>query len=328
MQHQDPTCGRWGHAMDSLHHCQNDHEPLRPISSQLPRRSEGGFTRGSCRLRTTAALGFGGGPSIGAKVNVEARGQGIGSALVRALLERRKTEQKRRVYALTLKNKLGFFERLQFQEVSGDDLPEDLSLEVSLGRLIAPLAAGEPLIALLKHLERLEGLAEELHAHQPYLRAAKDAFSAPKAEDAKISGLPSSPHSVRHPADEKESPVVILQPRKDRSLFGSGLGRVPKEYMIKFLESAIDFVGAAATATGMSADVPTPPEEATAKATAKAMAAAKNAERLDGVAGRISSWLDVEVSDLVVWDPDPVDWTSSQNLWQRCRKTDRRWTLA
>eukprot|EP00913_Durusdinium_trenchii_P035687 g33392.t1 len=81
-------------------------------------------------------------------VNVEARGQGIGSALVRALLERRKTEQKRRVYALTLKNKLGFFERLQFQEVSGDDLPEDLSLEVSLGRLIAPLAAGEPLIAL------------------------------------------------------------------------------------------------------------------------------------------------------------------------------------
>lgn len=181
---------------------------------------------------------------------------------------------------------------------------------------------------LLKHLERLEGLAEELHAHQPYLRAAKDAFSAPKAEDAKISGLPSSPHSVRHPADEKESPVVILQPRKDRSLFGSGLGRVPKEYMIKFLESAIDFVGAAATATGMSADVPTPPEEATAKATAKAMAAAKNAERLDGVAGRISSWLDVEVSDLVVWDPDPVDWTSSQNLWQRCRKTDRRWTLA
>ncbi|CAK8999202.1 unnamed protein product [Durusdinium trenchii] len=239
-------------------------------------------------------------------VNVEARGQGIGSALVRALLERRKTEQKRRVYALTLKNKLGFFERLQFREVSGDDLPEDLSLEVSLGRLIAPLAAGEPLIALLKHLERLEGLAEELHAHQPYLRAAKDAFSAPKAEDAKISGLPSSPHSVRHPADEKESPVVILQPRKDRSLFGSGLGRVPKEYMIKFLESAIDFVGAAATATGMSADVPTPPEEATAKATAKAMAAAKNAERLDGVAGRISSWLDVEVSDLVVWDPDPV----------------------
>eukprot|EP00913_Durusdinium_trenchii_P035688 g33393.t1 len=143
-------------------------------------------------------------------------------------------------------------------------------------------------------------------ASGPYLRAAKDAFSAPKAEDAKISGLPSSPHSVRHPADEKESPVVILQPRKDRSLFGSGLGRVPKEYMIKFLESAIDFVGAAATATGMSADVPTPPEEATAKATAKAMAAAKNAERLDGVAGRISSWLDVEVSDLVVWDPDPV----------------------
>lgn len=32
--------------------------------------------------------------------------------------------------------------------------------------------------------------------------------------------------------------------------------------------------------------MPTPPEEATAKATAKAMAAAKNAERLDGVVAR------------------------------------------
>eukprot|EP00434_Breviolum_minutum_P043121 symbB.v1.2.038415.t1/scaffold5970.1/size22045/2 len=84
-----------------------------------------------------------------------------------------------------------------------------------------------------------------------YLRAAKEAFNKPKA-DGRESGLPSSP--VKSPVQEKESPVVIIQPRSRPPLFSS-LGAKPKEYMIRFLESALDVVGAAATATGMSADV-------------------------------------------------------------------------
>ncbi|CAE7801118.1 unnamed protein product [Symbiodinium sp. CCMP2592] len=84
-------------------------------------------------------------------VKAEARGQGVGSRLVRALLGRSDEPRKRTVYALTLKNKLGFFERLQFKELSGKDLsllPTELGLEAQLGRVIAPIAAGEPLVVL------------------------------------------------------------------------------------------------------------------------------------------------------------------------------------
>ncbi|CAE7893871.1 unnamed protein product [Symbiodinium sp. KB8] len=84
-------------------------------------------------------------------VKAEARGRGLGSRLVRALLGRSDEPGKRTVYALTLKNKLGFFERLQFKELSGKDLsllPTELGLEAQLGRVIAPIAAGEPLVVL------------------------------------------------------------------------------------------------------------------------------------------------------------------------------------
>eukprot|EP00435_Cladocopium_sp_Y103_P056637 s1425_g19.t1 len=87
------------------------------------------------------------------------------------------------------------------------------------------------------------GIAER----RTYLRAAKDAFGRPKV-DARETGLPSSP-SVKNPSHEKESPVVILQPRSRPLMFGS-LKAKSKEYMLYFLESAIDIVGAAATATG------------------------------------------------------------------------------
>ncbi|OLQ03487.1 hypothetical protein AK812_SmicGene13573 [Symbiodinium microadriaticum] len=90
------------------------------------------------------------GPSD-SQVKAEARGRGLGSRLVRALLGRSDEPGKRTVYALTLKNKLGFFERLQFKELSGKDLsllPTELGLEAQLGRVIAPIAAGEPLVVL------------------------------------------------------------------------------------------------------------------------------------------------------------------------------------
>ncbi|CAJ1394086.1 unnamed protein product [Effrenium voratum] len=103
-------------------------------------------------------------------VSPERRGKGVGSQLVRALLDRFPARQ---IYALTLRNKLGFFHRLQFREISGEELktlPDLLALEAQLGRFIAPVAAGQPLVVLrllLRHLERLDGLAEELRAHQP-----------------------------------------------------------------------------------------------------------------------------------------------------------------
>lgn len=182
---------------------------------------------------------------------------------------------------------------------------------------------------LLRHLERLDGLAEELQAHQPYLRAAKDAFSRPKADAKAETGLPSSP-SVKNPTHEKESPVVILQPRSRPLMFGS-LGAKPKEYMIRFLESAIDFVGAAATATGMSADVQSAEAENAATEEAAPPASTEVAlPALETAVGTISQWLDVkEAIEESPPSPREVDWTSAQLLWQRCRrKSDRRWTLA
>lgn len=180
---------------------------------------------------------------------------------------------------------------------------------------------------LLRHLERLDGLAEELQAHQPYLRAAKDAFSGPKA-DARETGLPSSP-SVKNPTHEKESPVVIIQPRSRPQMFGS-LGAKPKEYMIRFLESAIDFVGAAATATGMNADVQSTEAEDAAETAEAAPASTENAlPVLETAAGTISHWLDVKEAIEESHSPREVDWSSAQLLWQKCRRrSDRRWTLA
>eukprot|EP00434_Breviolum_minutum_P018598 symbB.v1.2.016406.t1/scaffold1217.1/size131114/7 len=84
-------------------------------------------------------------------VEPEARGQGVATGLVKELLARRErcSTPRSPVYALTLKNKLGFFERLQFRELGEtEDLPDALALEAQLGRWIAPLAAGEPLIVL------------------------------------------------------------------------------------------------------------------------------------------------------------------------------------
>mmetsp|Transcript_659 Transcript_659/g.1372 ORF Transcript_659/g.1372 Transcript_659/m.1372 type:complete len:204 (+) Transcript_659:77-688(+) len=87
-------------------------------------------------------------------VTPAARGQGIATQLVSQLLEnkqRQRPSARCPVYALTLKNKLRFFERLNFRELEGDEtkeLPQSLALEVRLGRFIAPLAAGEPLIVL------------------------------------------------------------------------------------------------------------------------------------------------------------------------------------
>ncbi|CAJ1433491.1 unnamed protein product [Effrenium voratum] len=166
---------------------------------------------------------------------------------------------------------------------------------------------------LLRHLERLDGLAEELRAHQPYLQAAKAAFDKPTVEADSGSQSASSP--ARSPGEKdkataSESPVVILQPKTQRFM---GF-RAPKEYMIKFLESAIDLVGAAASATGMSTDVPVSPS---------ALA------KLETAVGAVSPWLDAEAGDSRVRDPEPVDWSSAQTLWERCRrKSDRRWTLA
>eukprot|EP00439_Symbiodinium_sp_Y106_P002982 s1083_g1.t1 len=83
-------------------------------------------------------------------VKAEARGQGVGSRLVRALLGRSDEPRKRTVYALTLKNKLGFFERLQFKELSGKDLS------------LLPTELG------LRHLENLDSATEQLRAHHPH----------------------------------------------------------------------------------------------------------------------------------------------------------------
>ncbi|CAE8735068.1 unnamed protein product [Polarella glacialis] len=94
-----------------------------------------------------------GGPWLLASLVVlpTARGRGLGSRLVRWLLGQRAHRGRRRVFALTLANKLGFFAPLGFRQLTTSeesDLPSALSLEASLGRIIAPLVAGEELIVL------------------------------------------------------------------------------------------------------------------------------------------------------------------------------------
>ncbi|CAE7812451.1 unnamed protein product [Symbiodinium microadriaticum] len=180
---------------------------------------------------------------------------------------------------------------------------------------------------LLRHLENLDSATEQLRAHHPYLEAAKNAFNSPvEAETTEsLPGLPSSAAQSPHP-DKDEAPVVILQPVPRRSAFFSSLGRRPKEYLIKFLEGAVDVIGAAGSATGMSVDLEAEPQQQVAKPISS-----EALEKLDSAFGTISPWLNAQVgADLAPGRVhDEVDWTCAQVVWEHCRrKSDRRWTLA
>lgn len=79
-----------------------------------------------------------------------ARNSGVGSRLVRALLDRRGSSSGP-IYALTLSRTEPFFKQLGFRQVDSDndaELPAALSLEASLGRIIAPIVAGVDLVVL------------------------------------------------------------------------------------------------------------------------------------------------------------------------------------
>mmetsp|Transcript_33069 Transcript_33069/g.74354 ORF Transcript_33069/g.74354 Transcript_33069/m.74354 type:complete len:289 (+) Transcript_33069:82-948(+) len=162
--------------------------------------------------------------------------------------------------------------------------------------------------ALLLHLEHLDEAAEELRAHLPYLQAAKKTFDSP-IEDSRVKAV-------------DDSPVVILQPLQRRSPFLASLR--PKEYFIRFLEGAVDLIGAAGTATGMSVDVQDFPELKERQS--------MNIPTVDlNAVGTVSPWLNAEanIEPPLARLSQEVDWSSAQVVWERCRrKTDRRWTLA
>mmetsp|Transcript_33070 Transcript_33070/g.74357 ORF Transcript_33070/g.74357 Transcript_33070/m.74357 type:complete len:311 (+) Transcript_33070:82-1014(+) len=184
--------------------------------------------------------------------------------------------------------------------------------------------------ALLLHLEHLDEAAEELRAHLPYLQAAKKTFDSP-IEDSRVKaahdsestgGWQASSSQSPRPDKVDDSPVVILQPLQRRSPFLASLR--PKEYFIRFLEGAVDLIGAAGTATGMSVDVQDFPELKERQS--------MNIPTVDlNAVGTVSPWLNAEanIEPPLARLSQEVDWSSAQVVWERCRrKTDRRWTLA
>ncbi|CAE7949054.1 unnamed protein product [Symbiodinium sp. KB8] len=190
-----------------------------------------------------------------------------------------------------------------------------------MGRMEAPCK-----IPTERNVDRLDRIPARGPAPR-YLEAAKNAFNSPvEAETTEsLPGLPSSAAQSPHP-DKDEAPVVILQPVPRRSAFFSSLGRRPKEYLIKFLEGAVDVIGAAGSATGMSVDLEAEPQQQVAKPISS-----EALEKLDSAFGTISPWLNAQVgADLAPGRVhDEVDWTCAQVVWEHCRrKSDRRWTLA
>ena len=78
-------------------------------------------------------------------VEPEARGQGLGSALVRRLLARVEGEE---VWLLTLENTRRFYEPLGFVETPPSAAPLTMRLEQAVGSVVAGVVAGQQCIVM------------------------------------------------------------------------------------------------------------------------------------------------------------------------------------
>ena len=88
-------------------------------------------------------------------VEEKERGRGIGSEIVRRLLERHRAVSAEPVWLLTLASRRKFYAPLGFSEVGGFGVPTGLAAEAAVGSIVARLAAGQGLICM-----RLEDAAE------------------------------------------------------------------------------------------------------------------------------------------------------------------------
>lgn len=88
-------------------------------------------------------------------VEEKERGRGIGSEIVRRLLERHRAVSAEPVWLLTLASRRKFYAPLGFSEVGGFGVPTGLAAEAAVGSIVARLAAGQGLICM-----RLEDTAE------------------------------------------------------------------------------------------------------------------------------------------------------------------------
>eukprot|EP00933_Yihiella_yeosuensis_P070430 TRINITY_DN78539_c20_g1_i1.p1 TRINITY_DN78539_c20_g1~~TRINITY_DN78539_c20_g1_i1.p1 ORF type:complete len:377 (+),score=87.69 TRINITY_DN78539_c20_g1_i1:67-1131(+) len=212
--------------------------------------------------------------------------------------------------------------------------------------------------ALLNLIERLDQLASELAAHQPFLEAARGALDDPSkysevepsgyggSQDNSVSSAPLLPvlsPEARATAGngsgndgEAEGPVVILEPRRAvRAAAAANFFKASGAFIFKALESAIDVVGAAGTATGVAEGLS---EEANSSSPSQGVSESKRRSSSlkvdrpawDEVGGEPSTWLDLEIRIANLDEEDGVKkMKSEKSLWERCRrKSDRRWTLA
>ena len=75
-------------------------------------------------------------------VEEKERGRGIGSEIVRRLLERHRAVSAEPVWLLTLASRRKFYAPLGFSEVGGFGVPTGLAAEAAVGSIVARLAAG------------------------------------------------------------------------------------------------------------------------------------------------------------------------------------------